>query len=66
MNISEKHNKEYWIKKFDEYVWLRIAIYGAGTLLSIWIIGKSAKLLSVAITNIKNLNYAIQQYSATG
>ncbi|MBL0201321.1 MAG: hypothetical protein IPP81_14645 [Chitinophagaceae bacterium] len=61
MMLTKKCDKDYWINKFEENRRLRLVLYVAGTILTILVLGKAAKLLGESISNFKNLHNAIQQ-----
>ena len=49
-----------FMEKVEEGRWLKIFAIGAGGLLTIWILGKSSKVIAQAITEFKILKNAIR------
>jgi hypothetical protein len=49
------------IDSIKESKWLRYGFYAAGSILAIWLLGKSSKVLTGAILNFKSLRDAIKR-----
>ena len=60
MIIKKDIDKDSIIEILSEYKWIRWTVYAAGAVVSIWILGKGAKLIADAVANFKQLNHAIK------
>ena len=56
----DKIDTKYLIDTINEHQWVKYFIYAGGAVISLWILGKTSKLLTDAIINFKSFHNALK------